>query len=108
MNDIDNIYENIYEYNLNQKRKILILFNDWSYPDSWSAKQQNLNLIVTELIIRGRKLNIPVVFIRESHFFVPKNIKLNSTHYFIMKIPNKQEFHQILTLVHFLQSHIMF
>ena len=54
-----------------------------------------LNPIVTELFIRGRKLNISIVFITESYFKVPKDIKLNSTHFFIMKIPNKRELQQI-------------
>ena len=53
------------------------------------------NPIVTELFIKGRKLNIPVVFITLSYFAVPKNIRLNSTHYFVMKIPNKRELQQI-------------
>ena len=48
-----------------------------------------LNLIVTELFIRGKKLNSSLVFITQSYFTVPKNTRLNSTHYFIMKIPNK-------------------
>ena len=48
-----------------------------------------LNPIVTELFITGRKLNIFVVFITQSYFAVTKNIRLSSTHYFIMKIPNK-------------------
>ena len=51
---------------------------------------------MTELFIRGRKLNISLVFITQSSYFsVPKNIRLNSAHYFIMKIPNKQELQQI-------------
>ena len=53
------------------------------------------NPIVTELFIRGRKLDISLVFIAQSYFVVPRNIILNSTHYFIMKIPNKQELQQI-------------
>ena len=53
------------------------------------------NPIVTELFIRGRKLNISLVFIRQSYFPVPKNIRLYSTHYFVMKIPNKKELQQI-------------
>ena len=53
------------------------------------------NPIVIELFIRGRKLNIPFVFITQSYFAVPKNIRLNSTHYFIMNIPNKRELPQI-------------
>ena len=50
---------------------------------------KKLNPIVTELFIRGRKLSISLVFIKQSYFAVPKNIRLNSAHYFIMKIPNK-------------------
>ena len=53
------------------------------------------NLIVTELFLRGRKLNIYLVFITQSYFSVPKNIRLNSTHYFVMKIRNKEELQQI-------------
>ena len=51
--------------------------------------------MVTELFVRGRKLSICLVFIVLSYIAVPKNIKLNSTHYFIMKIPNKEELQQI-------------
>ena len=47
--------------------------------------------IVTELFVRGRKLSISVVFITQLYFTVPKNVRLNSTIFFIMKIPNKQE-----------------
>ena len=54
-----------------------------------------LNPIVTELFIRGRKLNISIVFIMQSYFKVPKDVRLNSTHFFIMKIPNKRELQQI-------------
>ena len=56
---------------------------------------KKLNPIVTELFIRGRKLNISLVFITQSYFAVPKNIRLNSTHYFVMKIPIKREIQQI-------------
>ena len=52
---------------------------------------KTLRPIVTELLIRGRKLNISLAFITQSYFFVPKNIRLNSTNYFVMKIPNKRE-----------------
>ena len=55
-----------------------------------------LNPIVTELFIRGRKLNICLAFITQSYFAVPKNIRLNSTHYSVMKIPNKRELQQIV------------
>ena len=54
-----------------------------------------LNPVVTELFIRGRKRNISIVFITQSYFKVPKDVRLNSTHFFIMKIPNKRELLQI-------------
>ena len=62
-------------------------------PDMLSNKK--LNPIVTELFIRGRKLNISIVFITQSYFSVPKNIRLISTHYLIMKILRKGELQQI-------------
>ena len=46
---------------------------------------------VTELLLRGRKLNISLIFISQSFFKVPKTVRLNATHYFIMKIPSKRE-----------------
>ena len=75
-----------------EKRKILTVFDDM-IVDMLSNKK--LNPIVTELFTRGIKLNISLVFITQSYFAVPKNIRLNSTHYFIMKIPNKQELQKI-------------
>ena len=56
---------------------------------------KKLNPIITELFIRGRKLNVSLVFITQSYFAVPRNTSLNSTQYFIMKIPNKRELQQI-------------
>ena len=56
---------------------------------------KNLNRIVSELVIKGRKLNIYLIFIIQSYFAVPINIRLNSTHYFVMKIPNSRELQQI-------------
>ena len=89
---MDDIYKNIEEYNPNKKRKILILFDD-VIADMLSSKK--LNPIVTELFIRGRKLNIYLVFITQFYFAVPKNIRVNSMHYFFMKIPSKRELQQI-------------
>ena len=82
---MDDNYKNIAKYNPNSERKILIAFD--MIADILSNKK--LCPIVTELFIRGRKLNISLVFITQSYFSVPRNIRLNSTHYFIMKIPNK-------------------
>ena len=91
-NDMDDFYKNIEEYNLSKKRKILIVFDDM-VVDILSNKK--LNPIVTELFIRGRKLNISLVFLRQSYFAVPKNIRLSSTDSFILKNPNKRELQQI-------------
>ena len=57
---------------------------------------KKLSPIVAELFIRGRKLNIFLVFITQSYFSVPKNIRRNSTHYFVMNIPNKRKLQQIV------------
>ena len=55
---------------------------------------KKLNPIVIELFIRGKTLNISLVFITQSYFALPKNIRLNSTHYFVLKIQTKREFQQ--------------
>ena len=68
--------------------QILIVFDD-IITDMFSNKK--LNPIVTKLFIRKRKLKISLVFITQSYFTVPKNIRLNSTHYRIMNISRKQE-----------------
>ena len=72
-NTMDDVYENIHDYNSSRKRKILIVFDD--------------------MFIRCRKLNISLVFITQSYFSVPKDVRLNTTH-FIMKI-NKRELQNI-------------
>ena len=83
---MDDIYKIIEEYNLNKKQKILTVFDD-VVADMLSNKK--LKPRATELFIKKRKLNISLVFITQSYFAVPKNIRLNSTHYFFIKIPNK-------------------
>ena len=60
-----------------------------------TINNEKLNPIVTELFIRDRKLNIFLIFITQSYFKVPKDVRLNSTHFFIIKIPNKRELQQI-------------
>ena len=73
---------------MQSKWKILIVFDDM-IADMLS--NEKLNSAVTELFIKGRKLNISLVFITQSYFAVPKS----STHYFVMKSPNKRELQQI-------------
>ena len=89
---MDVIYKKIEEYNLNKKCKILIVFDDM-IADMLSNKK--LNSIVTELVIRDRKLNISLAFITQTYFAVAKNIRLSSTNIFIMKILKKRELQQI-------------
>ena len=89
---MQDVHKNIEEHNPGKKRKTLIVFDDMIL-DMINIKK--LNPIVTELFIRGRKLNISLVFITQSYFKVPKDVRLNSTHFFIMKIPNKREVQQI-------------
>ena len=90
---MDDIYKNVEEYNPNKKRKMLIIFDDM-IADMLSNKK--INKIVIELFVRGRKLNISLVFITQSYFADQKNIRLKSTHYFVMKITNKRELQQIV------------
>ena len=91
-NDMQDFYKNIEDYNPGKNRKVLIVFDDM-IADIINNKK--LNPIVTELFIRGRKLNISIAFITQLYFKVPKDVRLNSTHFFIMKIPNKRELQQI-------------
>ena len=77
----------IEEYNPDKKRKILIVF-DYIIADMLSNK--NFNQVVTELFLRGKTLNISLVFFTHYYFSLSKN-RLNSTHSFIIKIPNELE-----------------
>ena len=92
-NDMQDVYKNIEDYNPIKKRKVLIIFDDMITD---MINNNKLNPIVTELFIRGRKLNISIVFIMQSYFKVPKDVRLNSTHIFIIKISSKRELHQIV------------
>ena len=78
-NDMQYVYKNNEDYNPRKKRKILIVF-DSMIADMINNKK--LNPVVTELFIRGRKLNISIVFITQSYFKVLKDVRLNSTHFF--------------------------
>ena len=91
---MDGIYKTVEEYNPNEKRKIWTFFNDMIADMLSNIK---FNPMVTELTL---KLSISLVFITHyillSDFTIPKNIRPNSTHYFIIKIPKKQELQQIM------------
>ena len=88
----DDLYENIDDYNLSRKRKLLIAFDDM-IVDITSHK--NFQAIIKDLFIRCRKLITSLIFIIQFYFFVPKDVRLNSTHYLLMKINNKRELQNI-------------
>ena len=85
---MDDVYENVNDYNPSRKRTILIVFDDM-IADIRTNKE--FKAIIKELFIRCRKLSISLVFITQSYFSVPKDVRLNSTHYLIMKINNIRE-----------------
>ena len=85
-NTMNDVYDNIDDYN--SKRKVLIVFYDMVADIMTNKKFQ---AIIKELSIRCRKLNISLVFITQYYFSVPKEVRLNSTHYLIMKIHNRRE-----------------
>ena len=94
---MDDIYKHTEEYNLNKKRKIFIVFDNMT-GDLLSNKK--VNPMVTELSIRCRNLNISLVFIAQFYFAVPKNIRLNSTHYFIRKFETNENFNKLHLIIH--------
>ena len=91
LNDPKAFIENSNDMQDVKERQILIVFDDMTAD---MINNKKLNSILTELFITSRKLNISFVFITQSYFKFPKNVRLNSTHFFIMKIPNKREFQQ--------------
>ena len=91
-NDMCDVYKNIGEYNPDPGNKTLIVFNDMIADMINNTK---LNSVVTELFIRGRKFNISLAFITQSYFKVTKDVRLNTTHFFITKIPNNRELQNI-------------
>ena len=91
-NDMQDFYKTIDEYNTDKERKILIVFDDMIAA---MINNQKINSIVIELFITGRKLNIFLVFITQLYFKVPQDFRLNSTRFFILKIPNKIDFNKL-------------
>ena len=87
-NMMDNVYENINDYNPCRKRKVFVAFDDMIADIMTNKKFQS---IIKELFIRCRRLNISLVFITQCYFCVPKDVRLNSTHYLIMKINNRKK-----------------
>ena len=91
-NDMRDVYKNINDHNPDKENKMLIVLDDMIVD---MINNKKLNSIVTELFIRGRKINISLVFITQKYFKVPRDARLNTTHFFIIKNPNKKELQQI-------------
>ena len=89
---MDDVYENIDDYNPSRKRKKLIVFDDMIADIMTNRRFQ---AIIKELFIRCRKLNISLVFITQSYFSVRKDVRLNPTHYLIIKINSRKELQNI-------------
>ena len=90
--DMNDALDDINNYNKNRDKKVLIIFDDMIADIMRSEK---FKTIVKELFIRCRKLNISIVFITQSYFRTPKDARLNSNHYILMKIGNKKELKNI-------------
>ena len=92
-NDMNDVLEDINNYNKNRNKKVLIIFDDMI---AYIMRSEKFKAILKELFfIRCRKLNISIVFITQSYFRTPKDARLNSTHYILMKIGNKKELKSI-------------
>ena len=91
-NDMNDVLDDINNYNKNRDKNVLIIFDDMIADIMRSEK---FKAIVKELFIRCRKLNISIVFITQPYFRTPKDARLNSTHYILMKIGNKKELKSI-------------
>ena len=84
---MDDVLDNINNYNKNRDKKILIVFDDMIAD---IMRNEKFKAITKELFIRCRKLNISIVFITQSYFRTPKDERLNNTHCILMKIGNKK------------------
>ena len=91
-NDMHDVSKNIDDCNLDKENKTLIVFDDMIGD---VIHNKNLNSIVTELFIRGRKLNISLVLITQSYFNVPKDVRLNISPFFIEKSQVKENFNKL-------------
>ena len=91
-NNMEDIYDDINDYNKKRKRKDLIVFDDKISHVMSNKKSQQ---VLKELFIRCRKLNISLCFLTQSYFSVPKDVRLNCTHYAIFKLNNNRELQNI-------------
>ena len=90
--DMDDVLNDINNYNKNRDKKVLIVFDDMIADIEYN---KNFKRIIKELFYRARKINVSIVFIRQSYFRALKDATLNSTHYILMKINNKKKLKRI-------------
>ena len=90
--DMDDVLDDINNYNKNRDKKVLIVFDDMIADIEYN---KNFKRIIKELFYRARKINVSIVFIMQSYFRTLKDARLNSTHYIIMKMNNKKELKRI-------------
>ena len=86
--DMDDVLDDINNYNKNRDKKVLIIFDDMIADIECN---KNFKRIIKELFYRARKINVSIVFITQSYFRALKDARLNSTHYILMKIGNKKD-----------------
>ena len=87
-NDMDDVLDDITNYDKNRDKKVLTVFDDMIADIEYNKKFKR---IIKELFYRARKINVSIVFITQSYFRTLKDVRLNSTHYILMKINNKKE-----------------
>ena len=90
--DMNDVYENIRDYNKKHDKKVLLIFDDMIAD---IEHNKNFKKTIKELFYRARKLNVSIAFITQSYFRALKDVRLNSTHYILMKIGNKKELKSI-------------
>ena len=91
-NDMNDVLDDINNYNKNRDKKVLIVFDDMIADIEYN---KNFERIIKELFYRARKINVSIVFITQSYFRALKDARLNITHYILMKIGNKKELKRI-------------
>ena len=89
---MDDVLDDINNYNENTNKKVLIVFDDVIADIEYNKKFKR---IIKELFCRARKINVSIVFIAQSYFRALKDARLNSTYYILMKIGNKKELKRI-------------
>ena len=92
LNDMHDVYKNINDYNPDKENKVLIVFDNMIAD---MIHNKRLNSIVTELLVKGRKSNISLVFVTQSYFKISIDVRLNTSHFLLQKFPIKENFNKL-------------